>query len=59
MYLDFVKDIIKKGDNVIVTCKNETLQGIVVKINENLVAIQKLDNSIVVQYKNYKRESYN
>lgn len=52
MYLDFVKDIIKKGDNVIVTCKNDTLQGIVVKINENLVAIQKLDNSIVVKRDN-------
>lgn len=49
MYLDFVKDIIKKGDNVIVTCKDETLQGIVVKIDENLVAIQKHDNSIVVK----------
>ena len=46
MYLDFVKDIIKAGDYTIVTCHHETIEGIVVKISNELLAIKKTDGIV-------------
>ena len=46
MYLDFVKDIIKAGDYAIVTCHHKTIEGIVVKISNELLAIKKTDGIV-------------
>lgn len=49
MYLDFVVDIIKVGDSVLVSCGNEKIEGVVEKINKDFIAIKQFDGSITIK----------
>lgn len=52
MYLEFALDIIKAGDTVIVTCENDVIEGVVVKISKQFIAVQQSDGSIIVKNDN-------
>lgn len=52
MYLDFIIDIAKVGCKVVVTTSTETIEGIIVKLSNELIAVQTKDGSIVVKKDN-------
>lgn len=52
MYLEFICDIAKVGSGVTVTTKFETIEGVIVKLSNNLLAVQTRDGSIVVKKDN-------
>lgn len=47
MYLSFILDIFKKGDNIKVTCGTDTYIGSIVKVTEELLAIRLESNSSI------------
>ena len=49
MYLEFINDIAKVGSNVIITTNSETIEGVVVKLSDNLIAVKTKGGSIVVK----------
>ena len=52
MYLEFINDIAKVGNYVLVRTNSETIEGVIVKLSNDLIAIQKKDGSIVVKKDN-------
>ena len=48
MYLDFIHDIVKCGDNIVISCNDCTIEGIVVKISNSLIAVQQSNGSIIL-----------
>lgn len=52
MYLDFIIDIAKVGNNVLVTTNLETIKGVIVKLSYDLIAVQTKEGSIVVKKDN-------
>ena len=49
MYLDFIKDLVKIGDSIILCCKDGTYEGFIVKINNDIIAIRQSDDSILLK----------
>ena len=52
MYLEFINDIAKVGNYVLVRTNSETIEGVIVKLSNDLIAIQTKDGSIVVKKDN-------
>lgn len=52
MYLDFIHDIVKCGDSIVISCNDCTIEGIVVKINNNLIAVKQSNGSIILKEDN-------
>lgn len=52
MYLEFINDIAKVGNNVLVTTNSETIEGVIVKLSYDLIAVQTKEGSIVVKKDN-------
>ena len=52
MYLEFINDIAKVGNNVLVTTNSETIKGVIVKLSYDLIAVQTKEGSIVVKKDN-------
>lgn len=52
MYLEFINDIAKVGSNVLITTISETIEGIIVKLSNELIAVQTKEGSIVVKKDN-------
>ena len=49
MYLDFIIDIAKVGDNISVICKEEVIEGTIVKISPSMLAVKKSDGSLILK----------
>ena len=49
MYLDFIKDIAKVGDRIIIRCANNIYEGTIVRFTEGMIAIQDNEGKIVVK----------
>lgn len=49
MYLEFIHDIVKCGDNIVISCNDCTIEGIVVKISNSLIAVQQSNGSIILK----------
>ena len=49
MFLDFIKDLVKTGDSIILCCKDGTYEGFIVKINSDIIAIRQRDDSILLK----------
>lgn len=49
MYLDFIVDIAEVGNIVVVKTSTETIEGSIVKLSKDLIAIRKADGSIVMK----------
>lgn len=52
MYLEFINDIAKVGSNVIITTNSGTIEGVIVKLSNDLVAVKTKGGSIVVKKDN-------
>lgn len=52
MYLDFISDIAKVGSKVVVTTSLETIEGIIVKVSNDLIAVQQKDGTVIVKKDN-------
>ena len=52
MYLEFINDITKVGNYVLVRTNSEIIEGVIVKLSNDLIAIQTKDGSIVVKKDN-------
>ena len=52
MYLEFINDIAKVGNNVLVTTNSGTIEGVIVKLSNYLIAVKTKDGSIVVKKDN-------
>lgn len=52
MYLEFINDIAKVGSNVIITTNSGTIEGVIVKLSNDLVAVKTKGDSIVVKKDN-------
>ncbi len=52
MYLDFISDIAKVGSKVVVTTSLETIEGIIVKLSNDLIAVQQKDGTVIVKKDN-------
>jgi len=50
MYLNFVYDLIEVGTKAVVNCNDSIVEGIVVKINKDIIAIQQADGSIILKH---------
>lgn len=48
MYLDFILDIAKVGDTIIITTKEQNIEGEIMKISSILIAVRKANGSVVV-----------
>ena len=48
MYLDFILDIAKVGDTIIITTKEQNIEGEIMKISSSLIAVRKANGSVVV-----------
>lgn len=49
MYLDFITDIAKIGDTIRITCQDEIIEGAIVKIAPNLIAVRLNDGTLVIK----------
>ena len=49
MFLDFIVDIAEVGNIVVVKTNTEVIEGSIVKLSKDLIAIQKADRSVVVK----------
>ena len=49
MYLDFISDIAKIGDTIRITCEDGTIEGTIVKIASNLIAVKQNDGTLVIK----------
>ena len=49
MYLDFISDIAKIGDTIRITCEDGTIDGTIVKIASNLIAVKQNDGTLVIK----------
>lgn len=49
MYLDFIKDIAKVGDKIILRCANNTYEGTIVRFTEGMIAIKDDEGKIIVK----------
>ena len=49
MYLDFISDIACIGDSIRITCHDEIIEGTIVKIAPNLIAVKQADGSLVIK----------
>ncbi len=52
MYLEFINDIAKVGNNVLVTTNSGTIEGVIVKLSNYLIAVKTKDGSIIVNKDN-------
>ncbi|MCR5820071.1 MAG: hypothetical protein K6F94_03875 [Bacteroidaceae bacterium] len=50
--MDFIHDIVKCGDNIVISCNDCTIEGVVVKINNNLIAVKQSNGSIILKEDN-------
>ena len=48
MYLDFIIDIAKVGDNITLVTKQQTVEGEILKISSSLIAVRKTNGAVVV-----------
>lgn len=46
MYLDFIYDIVKCGNSIVISCNDCTIEGVVVKINNNFNVVKQSNGSI-------------
>ena len=49
MYLDFIIDIAEVGNKVVLKTNAETVEGLIVKVSKDLIAIRKTDGSIILK----------
>lgn len=49
MYLDFIVDIAKIGNTAILKTETEMIEGTIVKLSKDLIAVKKTDGSVVVK----------
>ena len=49
MYLEFISDIAKVGSKVLVTTCLETIEGVIVKLSNDLIAVQQKDGTVIVK----------
>ena len=49
MYLDFISDIACIGDSIRITCHDDIIEGTIVKIAPNLIAVKQADGSLVIK----------
>lgn len=49
MYLEFISDIIKVGSKVVITTCLETIEGVIVKLSNDLIAVQQKDGTVIVK----------
>ena len=49
MYLEFISDIAKVGSKVVVTTCLETIEGVIVKLSNDLIAVQQKDGTVIVK----------
>ena len=49
MYLDFITDIAKIGDTIRIACQDEIIEGVIVKIAPNLIAVRLNDGALVIK----------
>ena len=52
MYLEFISDIAKVGSKVVITTCLETIEGVIVKLSNDLIAIQQKDGTVIVKKDN-------
>lgn len=52
MYLEFISDIVKVGSKVVITTCLETIEGVIVKLSNDLIAIQQKDGTVIVKKDN-------
>lgn len=48
MFLDFIVDIAEVGNQVTIRTSTETIEGAIVKLSKELIAIQKTDGSVII-----------
>lgn len=49
MFLDFIVDIAEVGNQVTIRTSTETIEGAIVKLSKELIAIQKTDGSVIIK----------
>lgn len=49
MYLEFISDIAKVGSKFVVTTCLETIEGVIVKLSNDLIAVQQKDGTVIVK----------
>lgn len=49
MYLEFISEIAKVGSKVVVTTCLETIDGVIVKLSNDLIAVQQKDGTVIVK----------
>lgn len=49
MYLDFIIDIAKVGDKIRIVCKDESIEGTIVKISSTMLALKKNDGALILK----------
>lgn len=49
MYLDFIVDIAEVGNQVTIRTSTETIEGTILKLSKELIAIQKIDGSVIIK----------
>ncbi len=49
MYLDFIVDIAEVGNQVTIRTSTETIEGAIVKLSKELIAIKKIDGSVIIK----------
>jgi len=52
MYLDFISDIAKVGSKVMVSTYLETIEGVIVKLSNDFIAVQQEDGTVIVKKDN-------
>lgn len=52
MFLEFISDIVKVGSKVVVTTCLETIEGVIVKLSNDLIAVQQKDGTVIVKKDN-------